>query len=301
MIPNDSTRAASALAATALLLLAGLAGVGCGTPSAAVPATPGPAGTFPAPPRSTTATIWAVGDGADGSRAARAVARLIARSRPTRLLYLGDVYPSGSAADFRDHYDPVYGALRGRTLPTPGNHEWPSHATGYDRYWGSVTGGRPPSFYAVRVAGWTVLSLNSEEPLGRGSRQGRWLARQLATPGTCRVAFWHRPRYSAGLHGDQADVAPLWNAVRGRAALVLNGHDHDMQQLRASAGTTTLIAGAGGHGRYPTARRNPRVVWSNASSYGALRLRLAPRRASFAFVSTGGTVLHRGSSSCARR
>lgn len=257
-----------------------------------------PAGSFPAPGRVAGATIWAVGDGADGSAGAKRVAGPIASTNPTRMLYLGDVYESGTARDFREHYDPIYGHLRRRTLPTPGNHEWPNHAAGYDRYWASVTGRRPPSFYALNLAGWQILSLNSEEPLGAGSPQRRWLAHRMSGAGTCRLAFWHRPRYSAGRHGDQSDVAPLWNAVRGRAALVLNGHDHDMQQLRARSGTTTLIAGAGGRGHYAVDGRDPRVAWSNDTTDGALRLHLRPGRATFAFVAASGRVLRRGSVPC---
>lgn len=41
--------------------------------------------------------VWAVGDGADGSPAARTLAREIIRARPDRLLHLGDVYESGTA------------------------------------------------------------------------------------------------------------------------------------------------------------------------------------------------------------
>ncbi len=37
------------------------------------------------------------------------VARLIARDRPTRFIYLGDVYPLGRPAAFRNGYDTVYG------------------------------------------------------------------------------------------------------------------------------------------------------------------------------------------------
>jgi hypothetical protein len=37
------------------------------------------------------AEVWAVGDGADGSPESYAVARMIARSKPDRFLYLGDV------------------------------------------------------------------------------------------------------------------------------------------------------------------------------------------------------------------
>ena len=46
------------------------------------------------------AEVWAVGDGADGSPESYAVARMIAGSKPDRFLYLGDVYPAGTAEDF---------------------------------------------------------------------------------------------------------------------------------------------------------------------------------------------------------
>lgn len=87
-----------------------------------------------------SATIWAVGDGADGSARAKRVAELIARGRPARLLYLGDVYESGTASEFEDNYASVYGRLRRTTAPTPGNHDWPQHQEGYDPYWAKLTG-----------------------------------------------------------------------------------------------------------------------------------------------------------------
>ena len=246
------------------------------------------------------ATIWAVGDGADGSPAARRVARLIAHERPTRFIYLGDVYPLGRAEDFRGGYDPVYGRLRGRTLPTPGNHEWANHAQGYDRYWRRVAGRRAPHFYSVRLAaaGWTLISLNSEASLEPGSPQLRWLRRGVSGGGNCRIGFWHRPRFSAGPHGDQPDVAPLWRILRGRSKLILNGHDHNMQELVPARGTRTLVAGAGGHGLYPLDRRHPRLAWGSARTPGALRLRLTPGVARYAFVSDDGRVLRRGLIRC---
>jgi hypothetical protein len=169
------------------------------------------AATAPAP--SGHATVWAVGDGANGSTASKAVAAVIAGGHPDRFLYLGDVYPNGSAADFRRAYDPVYGRLAARTAPTPGNHEWGQRAQGYFPYWKRKLGHDLAPWYAFDLAGWQILSLNSEAPHGPGSPQLRWLSRELATPGTCRLAYWHRPRFSAGLvHGDAPDTAPLWNA-----------------------------------------------------------------------------------------
>ena len=287
-----------ALAAVAALVI--VATVVAGDRPRRTPVSPSlePAGSFPVPDRTDQATVWAVGD-ADGSPSAKRVARLIARDPPTRLLYLGDVYESGTAADFERNYDRLYGRLRNDTAPTPGNHDWPNHARGYDRYWAQVTGRRPPSFYAFDIAGWRIISLNSEEPLHGETPQLRWLKRQVRSGGTCRLVFWHRPRYSAGSHGDQTDVDPLWSAVRNRAALVLHGHDYNMQQMRPRGLTTTLIAGAGGHSHYSLNDDDPRLAWSNDTDNGALRLVLRPGTARFAFLGSEGRVLRKGNVRCA--
>jgi hypothetical protein len=241
--------------------------------------------------------VWAVGDGADGGEAARRVGRMIAAARPARMLYLGDVYERGTRWEFDNNYASVYGALARRTLPTPGNHDWPRHAEGYNPYWRRVTGRPMPGAYATRIGGWEVLSLNSEAS-GAYPRQVRWLEGRVASRGTCRLAFWHRPRFSAGKHGDQPEVAPFWRALRGRAALVLNGHEHNLQEMRVRDGIRELIAGAGGHSEYPLRADDPRLEWSNASADGALRLRLRPGRADYAFVAVDGRVLRRGTATC---
>ena len=64
------------------------------------------------------AEVWAVGDGADGSPESYAVARMIAGSKPDRFLYLGDVYPAGTAEDFATRYEPSYGRLATSGPPT---------------------------------------------------------------------------------------------------------------------------------------------------------------------------------------
>jgi hypothetical protein len=245
-----------------------------------------------------TAIVWAAGDGADGGPGAAAVTRLVERARPDRFLYLGDVYEYGTAADFRAGYGPLYGSLAGITEPTPGNHEWANRFSGYYDYWRAKKGRSQPPWSKVGIAGWELLNLNSEAAHGRGSRQLRWLGRALAAGGDCRIAFWHRPRFSAGKHGDAPDLQPLWRAVRGRVRLVLNGHDHDLQRLRRLHGTTILVAGAGGHSRYALHRDYPRLVWGSDSVDGALRLRLRPGRLRFAFISVDGRILDRGRARC---
>ena len=250
--------------------------------------------------RRRAAVVWAVGDGADGGAAARSVAAMIARSRPDRLLYLGDVYQSGTAEEFRRNFAGVYGRLAPRTAPTPGNHEWANRASGYGPYWRRVTGAPMPAYYAFGVAGWEILSLNSETAHGEDSPQLGWLRARVRRGGTCRIAFWHRPRYSRGRHGNQVDVEPFWRALAGRASIVVNAHDHDMQRFRPLAGITQLVAGAGGHGLYPVTRDDPRLAFADDRRYGALRLELRPRSARYAFVAADGRTLDAGSVRCRR-
>jgi hypothetical protein len=143
-----------------------------------------------------------------------------------------------------------------------------------------------------------LLSLNSEDLHGESSAQVSWLRSRLQAPGDCRLAFWHRPRFSDGEHGDAPDMAPVWDALRGHAVLVLSGHDHGMQRFKPMDGITELISGAGGHGLYSINRDDPRLRFANDSTYGALRLQLRPGFADYAFVDTDGRTLDSGSVSC---
>jgi hypothetical protein len=155
-----------------------------------------------------------------------------------------------------------------------------------------------PSYYAREAGGWEILSMNSQVPHGAGSRQLRWLRARLRRPGTCRLAFWHRPRFSAGtVHGDQPDVAPFWRALAGHARLILGAHDHDSQRFRRRDGITQFVAGAGGRSLYPL-RSDRRLAFGDARRPAALRLSLSPGVARFAFVASSGRVLDRGSARC---
>lgn len=256
-----------------------------------------PAG-FEAPRLPSSARVWATGDAAASGEAPRRVARLIAGGRPDLFLYLGDVYPHGTRQDFRT-YDRLYGGLATRTAPAIGNHEWATRREGYDPYWRRALGRTLPRYYSFEAAGWTLLSLSSELPRSAMRRQAAWVSARVRAGGNCRLAFWHRPRLSAGLHGDSKRVDGLWRALKGRARLVVNAHDHDLQRFRRRDGITELVSGAGGRRRYRL-RRDRRLVFGTASTDGALRLDLTAGRARYAFVSAGGRVLHRGSASCSR-
>ena len=261
------------------------------------PATPAQSdGEWSTPVPGRAAVVWAVGD-ADPPRSGR-VARLIRRADPDRILYLGDVYPTGTPADF-DRWARPWGRLVRRMAPTPGNHEWPQAEVGYEPFWQEVTGETPPARYSFRAAGWEILSLNSEEPDLDAAEA--WLRERTRGRGDCRIAFWHRPRYTAGKYRNfpvPESATRYWDALEGRARIVLNGHDHNLQRMRRRDGIVEFVVGAGGRKLHPVDERVRRLAFSDDRRYGALRLRLTPGRASWRFVAAGGTVLDSGSLRC---
>jgi hypothetical protein len=240
------------------------------------------------------AVVWAVGGGPDDGRAAAQVAGLVARGHPDLVLFLGDVYTPDYSA-----FAAAYGSLARRVAPTPGDEDWAANArTGYLRYWRGVYGYTLPPYYSFEIAGWQVLSLDSETPHDAASAQLAWLRGELRRPGTCRIAFWHRPRYSAAGNGDAPDTAPLWDVLTGHATLVVGGHDHDLQRMRPLGGLTELVSGAGGHGHDVVDPADPRTAFADDANYGALRIVLTPGRADLSFVALDGYVLDVSTVSC---
>jgi hypothetical protein len=242
--------------------------------------------------------VWAVGDGADGSDKAKEVAEMIAEDDPDRLLYLGDVYETGTAEEFEASYDSVYGDLADITEPTIGNHEYYERDEGYLPYWEEVKGDEQPLFYAFDLAGWEIISLNTENELAPREEQLAFLERELSEPGTCRLPFWHSSRYSAVPDGDEEDVEPFWQALRGHTEVVVSAHEHTMQRLEPIDGITQLVSGAGGHGLYDLDEEDPRLAFGNDQDYGALRLELETGVARYAFVASDSEVLDEGEVRC---
>ena len=276
---------------TLAMAMLGLAVAGCGSEAAAtIPGADAP-----------RAVVWAVGDAATPGPTPDRIAGLVRRARPDLFLYLGDVYETGSPRDFRRFYQPRFGSLAGITMPTIGNHEWGNRYRGYYPYWRRHKGHRQPPWSKRTIAGWQILDLNSQAPHGAGSPQVKWLERTLAgAQGDCRLAFWHRPRYSAGVvHGLAPDLNPLWNRLAGHARIVLSGHDHDLQRHRPQRGIAQYVVGAGGRGRYPLNRSNSTMVWGRDDVNAALRIVLRPDHALLEFRAAHGRVLDRSRVACA--
>jgi acid phosphatase type 7 len=245
------------------------------------------------------AIVWAAGDVATPGPAADRIGELVRRAKPDRFLYLGDVYETGTLRDFQRWYHPRLGALARITEPTIGNHEWDNRFKGYYRYWAGRKGRMYPPWSKTRIAGWEILNLNSQAPHGSTSPQVRWLESAVAGRGDCRIAFWHRPRYSSGAYAGAADLNPFWNRLSGHARVVLSGHDHNLQRHRPQKGLTQYVVGAGGRGRYKLhGGRGSTLAWGRDDVNGALRMVLEPGRALLEFRGPRGRLLDRSHATC---
>jgi hypothetical protein len=287
------------VAAAALVVVALAVAVAMAAPSHAPRPMPAPS---PAHVRSLAqaerAVVWAAGDVATPGERADRVAALVRRGRPDRFLYLGDVYETGTAADFRRWYQPRFGRLARITEPTIGNHEWDNRFQGYYPYWYRRKGHRMPPWFKTEIAGWEILSLNSQAPHGAGSPQLRWLDSAVDGPGDCRIAFMHRPRLSAGAYGGTTDLNALWGRLSGHATIVLAGHDHNLQRHRPQQGLTEYVVGAGGRGRYQLHPGNATLAWGRDDLEGALRIVLRPGHALLEFHAPSGRLLDRSRVAC---
>jgi acid phosphatase type 7 len=232
-------------------------------------------------------------------------AQLLGQIAPSYVFTAGDnAYDSGTLTQYTNCYRPTWGQYKSRTKPVPGNVEYKtSGASGYFNYFGV------PKYYAYNAGAWRIYALNSEIDTSSTSAQVQWLKKDLAAnPRKCVLAYWHRPRWSSGVHGNNSKVQPLWQVLyNAKAELVISGHDHDYErfaQLNANGqavfpGLREIVVGTGGSGHtgFGTILSTSRA--RNSSTYGVLKLTLRLDGYDWKFVPISGqSYTDSGSTSC---
>lgn len=301
-------------------------------PSLLVPSSPTPT-PDPAPdpkPDPFPVTISAFGDiscptddpsfnGGAGTATACAGSRVasLVSSSDKHVLLLGDQqYSSGALAQFEAAFAPAFASLFTRLHPVAGNHEYASGSDAdYLSFFSSrgVEVGGASGYYAFDLSdSWRAVALNSNcsfVSCAAGSPQELFLRSELTAArdsGKCSLVYWHHPRVSGGLHGDNLEVSDLFKAVYELSGdLVLSGHDHDYQRfdpLDASAqpsasGVPSFVVGTGGY--------NLRSVSDHLGqakriegSFGLLRLSLSPGSFAWQWIPESGESSDSGSQSC---
>ncbi len=271
------------------------------------------------PPGASVVFIGA-GDIADcGSDNDAATAALINAIPSVPVFTLGDnAYPNGSTNDYKNCYNPTWGAFKSRTHPSAGNHEYDvsSTAAPYFAYFGAAAGTAGQGYYSFNLGSWHIIVLNSNIATDPGSPQEVWLKADLAAhPNLCTLAYWHHPLYSSigGSTGTSGAVItsarPLWDDLYPAGVdLVLNGHRHVYERLAPMKpdgspdpvkGIRTIIAGMGGESGGDLTDIFPTSEVREGRTFGILKLTLTTGSYSWQFIGVpGSTFTDSGSNSC---
>jgi len=255
------------------------------------------------------------------------VAAKVVADNPIMVLLPGDLANDGTTAQY-GFFDTMYGAIKARLEPTPGNHDWvPGDLTQYDTYWGTQAHS-PQHYYSFDspTTGWHIIALDSDSQTAHdsSSAQYAWLQSDLAAnTGKPIIAFWHHPRYSdgnTGSTGDDITVQTFWDLLYDAGcSIVFEGHCHSYQRFpkfeRGTSSTTnpsidsngikSFVVGTGGSGLHtgvptrnesgsPNSLQTGAYDQLNSQWFGYLRLYLRPDSYRWEFVSQNAGILDSG-------
>ena len=266
--------------------------------------------------------ILATGDGPSNETVSNALANRIAAVDAPLFLFLGDIYETGTFAENLNHYGvsnidhpgqgTLWGATADTTQPTLGNHEKVNIPAWMD-YWHGH-----PVYTSWTWGGVLFLDLNSSQNMTATKPEYQFAKSVLTDPSApaCVVAMYHEPAVTSNttIASNESD---MWKLLADNGVdLVLNGHQHNMEQYKPldrnfTAGPTAhmvqLVAGSGGHGLTGVTNVPPgaRIEWSKGKTAGLLDLTLngagngnTATGISWQWQDVNGNDLHDGSVDC---
>jgi hypothetical protein len=254
------------------------------------------------------------GDIADCGRSSDEATAQLLDSIPGTVFTLGDnANPDGSTANYNDCYQPTWGRHKARTHPATGDNDYNTpDALPYFSYFGAAAGDPNKGYYSYDLAGWHIITLNSNcseiGGCGLTSPQGLWLQADLAAhPGACILAIDHKPLFSS--KGGSSSLRYFWQLLYAAGAdIVLSGHRHNYERFAkqdptgepAERGIRQFVVGTGGDSlsRFDTGIAANSEV-RNDTTHGVLKLTLHPTSYDWEFVPiVGQTFKDSGSADC---
>ena len=268
---------------------------------------------------STETTLIAAGDIASceegGDEQTAKLVQSLLETTPATVAALGDlVYPTGKLETYKNCYGPNWGQFLNVTKAAIGNHDYAGGTSqGYATYFGKAAGPNPEHYYSYNLGKWHVIVLNSNcwavGGCEQGSKQYKWLQSDLEKNQTnCTLAYWHHPRFSSALHGNNNFMQDVWALLADSSVeLILNGHDHDYERFAplnaagkpSEKGTREFVVGTGGKNEYPFLITKPGSQIRKTGVFGVLELKLKASSYDWKFVPVAGkTFTDSGSTNC---
>jgi acid phosphatase type 7 len=261
------------------------------------------------------------GNGTSGRCQQKATSNLLLNTGLTGVVTLGDEqYDDATLSKFNQVYATTWGRANQLDRPAVGNHEYlTAKAAGYFDYFNGVgnyngpAGPRDRGYYSYNLGSWHVVALNSncsQVSCSSGSAQDAWLRDDLArNPTKCTLAFFHHPRWSSGLAGNNGNmgtlVTDLYNA---NADVILAGHDHLYERFGpqnpsaaadSARGIREFVVGTGGKSLvdFDQIKANSQV--RNNNTFGVLRVALHSSSYDWKFQPIAGqSFTDSGSTNC---
>jgi acid phosphatase type 7 len=251
-------------------------------------------------------TLFVIADTGDCRTSGAAEVSAAIRAQPDWqrgwLVEVGDLaYPTATPKKLAECHEPNFGMFAKR-LAAPGNHDWDDH---HERGFKGLFP-QPLPRAAVLDSQWQLWLLDSELKGAAWRAQQNWLDAHVKRAGaTCIIAAWHRPRWSSGWHGNDENMAPLWDRLAGVATFTLHGHDHHYEAIEAldesgqpdPHGTRSFVVGNGGAALFPPIRKSAHGH-SVGGRWGFLRIDLDGRHYRWTEFAVEGEKLDSGSGRC---
>src|SRR5947208_1882185 len=140
--------------------------------------------------------------------------------------------------------------------------------------------------------------------------QQAWLAADLAAHAgsVCTLAYFHHPRFSSGMHGNQYQMQRIWDIMYANGVdVVVSGHDHLYERFAPQdpdahpddlRGIRQFTVGTGGAEFYSVSMLQPNSEVVINTVHGVLALALDDGRYGWTFVGVDHTIRDSGSGDC---
>ena len=247
-------------------------------------------------------TVAATGDLGSSATELAPVAEQIQGLTPEYVLALGDlVYPDGQPSGFMGFFAETWGPFLQRVIAAPGNHDY--HTAGARGFYDTFP---QAEYFArdLRASRWRVYVLNCEVDCGAGSAQSRFVTNDIAeNPSRHRFAIVHRPRFTSSKHGDDKDLAEIWDTLAAHGGeFMLAGHNHVYERFGAMSGTGTVapsgmrqfVVGTGGNELYSFGGMHRGEEFRDNQHHGVLWMTLGAEAYTWKFLATDDTTVDSG-------